>query len=158
MRSLLFIATALLIAIPVSAQENSELPGGWIVTSWAGPGGEVISDPQPGLFVFTASGVYSIMYVNSDESRAVQAGETETDAEKLEAYDSFTANSGRYTVEGDQITYEAYMAKNPSYMSRFGPEGENASTMRFAIDNDILTLHFLTGNGQGGSGTFRRPQ
>ena len=157
MRFLLLLSVAALIASPISAQGNAELAGGWVLTSWESPDGDVLSAPQPGLFMFTASGVYSIMYVNGDQPRAVQAGDLETDAEKLDAYDSFTANSGRYSVEGNAITYEAYMAKNPGYMSRFGPDGGNASTMNYSIENDILTLRFLTGNAQGATAKFRRP-
>ena len=156
MRTLLLLAVAGLIAVPVSAQGNSELAGGWILTSWELADGQVVSEPQRGLFMFTASGQYSIMYVLGDQPRAEWSGEAQTDAEKVEAYDSFVANSGRYSVEGDRITYEAAMAKNPNYMANFGPDGENASTMNFTIENNVLTLRFMSGNAEGATATFRR--
>ena len=140
----------------IAAQESS-IVGGWVVTSWETADGEVNSEPQRGLYMFTAAGQYSIMYVLGEQPRVPQAGETETDAEKLAAYDSFVANSGRYVVEGNQITYEAYMAKNVQYMNDFGPEGGNASTMTFSIADEALRLRFTTGNAEGSTATFRRP-
>ena len=156
-----FTATLTLLGIlasagSIAAQESSIL-GGWIVTSWETPDGEVNSEPQRGLFMFTASGQYSIMYVLGDQPRAEWSGETPTDADKVRAYDSFVANSGRYSVDGNQITYEAAMAKNPNYMAAFGPDGANAATMDFAIENNILTLRFTSGNAEGSTATFRRP-
>ena len=139
------------------AQNNSELAGGWIVSNWETPDGQVDSEPQRGLFVFTASGHYSIMYVLGDQPRVEWAGEIQSDADKLTSYDSFIANSGRYSVEGNQITYEAYMAKNPNFMARFGPEGENAATMTFNIEDGVLTLRFTSGYREGWTVTFRRP-
>ena len=138
------------------AAQQSSLVGGWILTSWETADGEVNSEPQRGLFMFTASGQYSIMYVLGDQPRAEWSGETQTDAEKVEAYDSFTANSGRYSVEGSEITYEAALAKNPNYMATFGPDGENASTLSFTIENNVLALRFNSGNAQGATATFRR--
>ncbi len=145
----------------IAAQESSVV-GGWIVTSWETADGEVNSEPQRGLFMFTASGQYSMMYILGDQPRAEYSGDTQTDAEKVAAYDSFVANSGRYSVDRNQITYEAAMAKSPNYMANFtpetaGPEGGNASTMTFAIENGVLTLRFTSGNAEGSTATFRRP-
>ena len=69
-----------------------------------------------GLFIFTAAN-YSIMYIRGDEPRADLPAEP-TDADLIRAFGELTANSGRYTLEGDQLTYEAYMANNPNYMNR----------------------------------------
>jgi hypothetical protein len=138
------------------AQGSPELAGGWIVTSWTSPDGEVNSEPQRGLFVFTESGHYSIMHVNSSEPRAPFT-ESSTDADRLAAYDPFTANSGRYRVAGNVITYEAYVAKNPGYMARFSSDGGNAVSMTYAIEDGILTLEWTGGNSAGRKATLRRP-
>ncbi len=152
-------ALALLGILPsagsIAAQESSVV-GGWILTSWETADGEVNSEPQRGLFMFTASGQYSIMYVLGDQPRAEWSGDTMTDAEKVAAYDSFIANSGRYSVDGNQITYEAAMAKNPNYMARFGPDGGNANTVRFNVEGGVLTLRYTSGNAEGSTQTFRR--
>ena len=156
-----FTAALALLGILASAgsiaAQQSSIVGGWILTSWETADGEVNSEPQRGLFMFTASGQYSIMYVLGDQPRAEYSGDTQTDAEKVAAYDSFIANSGRYSVDGNQITYEAAMAKDPNYMAGFGPEGGNASTMTFTNENGVLTLRFTSGGAEGQTATFRRP-
>lgn len=160
-RSTIVIATlGVLTAIagawrPADAQGSEELAGAWIVTSWESSDGEVNSEPQRGLFVFTASGNYSMMYVFGSEPRPEYTGENLTDDEKLAAYDSFVANSGRYSVDGDQIIYEAYMAKDPNYMAAFE---ENATTVSFTLEGETLTLTWMDGFAEGETATFRRPR
>lgn len=141
-----------------AAQGSSELAGGWIVTSWTSADGETIANPQRGLFIFTATGHYSMMYVPGTEARPRYAGENQTDAEKLAAYDSFIANSGRYRVNGNRLTYEAFMAKDPNYMAEFGPDAANGIEVEFSITGGILTLKWMTGISAGVTATFRRPQ
>jgi Lipocalin-like domain len=142
------------------AQGMSELAGGWIVASWTSPQGKVNSSPQRGLFIFTTTGQYSMMFVNTDEPRPRYTGETQTDAEMLGAYKSLTANSGRYTVKGKVLTYEAFVAKDPNYMANWNAATPgNAVNATFSITNGILTLKWLDGNGglAGSTATLRRP-
>lgn len=154
MASLFILAVASGTGSLAVAQGSSELAGAWIVSSWTTPDGESDSNPQRGLFIFTQSGNYSIMFVNGDEERAQYEGEDGgTDAEKVIAYDSFTANSGRYRVSGNTLTYEAYMAKNPNYMANFGPEAANGVEVEFSIAEGTLTLTWSDGFGA----TLRRP-
>jgi len=140
------------------AQAPPELAGGWIVTSWTAPDGTVNSSPQRGLFVFTATGQYSMMYVPGDEPRPRYPGEDPTDAEMLAAYQSLVANSGRYTVDGNKLTYEAYVAKDPNYMADWDMETRaNATNVTFSIANGILTLKWIDGRNAGQTATLRRP-
>lgn len=142
----------------LQAQDSSDLAGGWIVTSWTDADGTVHDQPQPGLFLFTATGQYSMMYVPGDEPRPRYEGESQTDAETLEAYRSFVANSGRYSVEGNTITYEAYVAKDPNYMADWNlAEAGNAVTMTFSFADGRLTLEWTSGRSQGTKATLRRP-
>ena len=154
----LFLALAVLavsVAGPthVSAQSVEDLAGGWIVTSWTSEDGEVLENPQRGLFIFTATGHYSIMYVNSDEPRP-NIQDDGTDADIVEAFNTFTANSGRYVLEGNQLTYEAYVAKWPNYMNSWDmANAGNARTVTVSLDGGILTLTW-----EGGSKvSLRRP-
>ena len=135
-----------------AAQDSSALHGGWIVASTASSDGEVNSEPQRGLFMFTATGQYSIMYVNTSEPRADLSAEP-TDAEVVAAYNSFTANSGRYTVNGTELTYEAYMAKHPNYMHAFMTDEDNGQTLGWSVDDGMLTLTYASG----AVVTLRRP-
>ncbi len=144
---------------PVEAQGPQELAGGWIVTSWTAPDGAVNSSPQRGLFLFTATGQYSMMYVPGSGPRPRYEGETQTDAETLAAYGSLIANSGRYTVEGNTIVYEAFVAKDPNYMGDWNiQEQGNAVTMTYGIEDGTLTLKWGEGSRSAGmTATLRRP-
>ena len=141
------------------AQTNSDLLGGWIIASWEAPDGQTGPTPQRGLFMFTESGNYSIMYVIGEERDPLDANPS--DASIAAAYNPFVANSGRYTVSGNEITYEAHVAKDPAYMSGFAPTGGegNVQTMTFSINDGALTLRFGEEGGpmQGATATLRRP-
>ena len=140
------------------AQGSSELEGGWIVTSWTTAEGEVNAQPQRGLFVFAPSGQYSIMYVLGAEARPRYSGETQTDAEILSAYGSLVANAGRYTVDGNRLTYEAFVAKDPNYMADWNvDEPGNLVNVTFSIADGILTLEWIDGFSAGTKATLRRP-
>ena len=112
-RLLLPIVAAL--AVTVSAHAQVSVDGAWTVTEWT------VNDvtapaSQPGIFIFTSTH-YSFFFVNQAEDRAQPANastEGMTDADKVTAYDEFTANAGRYTIEGDLLKTRAYLAKNPS--------------------------------------------
>jgi hypothetical protein len=109
------VLTAVTIAWRINTSDTSSvLQGAWIATSWEVEG-EMIPDPQPGLIVFTGTH-YSIMFVNQAEPRDRYAGEEMTDADMVGAYTTFTANSGRYELSGNELTTRAFVAKNPNYM------------------------------------------
>ena len=137
--ALLVVVTIAGTAVPA---QKADLEGAWIVTSESG-------DHQRGLVIFTERN-YSMMFVSSDEARAEYSGETITDAETIKAYNSFTANSGRYTLDGDKLTFEAYMAKNPNYMAGWP---ENDRTITIKVDGDRLTWTWEDGRTM----TLRRP-
>ena len=155
---LVLLAVLTVASSPLGAQSASDLNGAWIVTSWTTPDGATSQDTQRGVFLFTITrddgGSYSMMFVPGNEPRAEYPGDQPTDEEKIRAYDSFTANSGRLNVEGDELTYEAFMAKDPNYMASFE---ENGATASWEVDGDTLTLRFTSGFMDGWTGTFRRP-
>lgn len=157
-------ALSLLVALPTlpddaAAQVPADLAGGWLVSSWAAPDGTTNDTPQRGLFIFASTGQYSIMWVQGTEPRARYEGESMTDAETLAAYRSIVANSGRFTVDGDIITYDAYIAKDPNYMANWNLETRaNARRFRYAVKDGILTLKALDDDGTVlQTATLRRP-
>jgi len=147
-------------AVPFAVSQveaQTTFQGAWIATAWE-VNGQAVSTPQRGLLVFSKNH-YSIMYVNAAQERARYTGGSMTDAEKLAAYDSFTANAGIYSVSGDTITTKAYMAKDPNYMGRWTgdcPTGPcpNEINLAFAIDGTTLKVTWPARNGI--VGTFRR--
>jgi hypothetical protein len=99
-----------------------------------------------------------MMYVPGSEPRPRYEGETQTDEETLSAYGSFIANSGRYTVEGNRITYEAYVAKDPNYMGDWNAQDPgNPVVLTYGISDGTLTLTWEEGLSPGMKATLRRP-
>jgi hypothetical protein len=143
---------------PVHAQSNEDLLGGWVIRGWEWGEGRTGPTPRRGLFMFTESGHYSIMFVIGDAREPV--GTDPSDAALAAAYQPFVANSGRYSVSGSEITYEAFVAKDPAYMSQFAPTGGEgtAQTMTYSIDDGVLTLRFGAGGPmEGATATLGRP-
>jgi hypothetical protein len=161
-RITLFVALSLIVFAavwsPASAQNASDLTGAWVVTGWTNADGTAVDPSQRGLFIFVVrengGSNYSMMYVPGDEPRAQFQGEQATDDELLAAYGSFVANSGRLFIDGDKLSFDAYMAKNPNYMASFG---ENLQAARWKIEGEVLTLTFQEGFSEGRSVTLRHP-
>ena len=131
--------------LAVHGQSYDDLAGGWVVSSWTSPEGVMNDSPQRGVFLFTAQGQYSMMYVNADEARPDLA-EDPSDADVLEAYSTFTANTGRYRINGGELAIEAYVAKSPNYMGGWDPEnGGNLQTLQMSMADGMLTLEWANG-------------
>jgi ketosteroid isomerase-like protein len=137
--------------LPLPGASANPLEGAWIVTSWTDAEGNAQEDPQPALYVFTPTH-YSVMIATGDDQRATYEGDDIGDAEKLAAYDTFVANSGRYEIEGNILKTRAYVAKDPNYM---GGWPENEVNYEFERDGDTLTIRNLVFVA-GGTGTFRQ--
>lgn len=147
----LLLVFGLGVAGPAKAQESSVV-GAWIAMAWEGHEGSA----EPGLLIFTDTH-YSMMFVPRGMKRQVWTGESMTDADRVAAFSTLVANSGRYTQTGDQITTEAYVSLNPNYMADWG---ENHLTYTFRLEGDLLHLTWPEGFVQPGdppfTGTFRR--
>jgi hypothetical protein len=94
--------------------------------------------PQPALVLFTDKH-YSIMYVEGDQPRKAFADPLRpTDAEKLEAYDTFVGHSGSYTVTDSLISMQVVISKSPNLMG----SDLGRTFMRFAHEfkGDTLRL------------------
>ena len=133
---------------------ESPLPGGplegaWVATSRTDAEGNTSDEVSPALYVFTGNH-YSIMIATGDRPRS--AGEEMTEQERIAAYDSFIANSGRYEIDGNILKTRAYVAKSPDYM---GDWPDNEQTYEFEVDGETLTLTNLD-FGAGTVTTFRQ--
>ena len=123
------IATVGWITEPVPAE--LDLVGAWTVISE--------DESHLGALIFT-EGSYSFMLANGNEPRALFADPEPTAEEVIAAYNSITANSGRYQLEGNEINFEAYMAKNPNYMAAW-PDNDAQGTL--TMDGDVLVANVM---------------
>lgn len=136
------VLLALVLGTPLHARAQVSVEGAWTVTEWTREGQTWAA--QPGIFVFTSTH-YSFFFVTGAEARAVPAEPFPgpmTDSERLTAFNEFTANAGRYTVEGNTLTTRPYIAKNPGVNEGFPDNGREHTVRR---SGDTLTLTF--GNG-----------
>ena len=131
----ILLSTSVLVAWVAVPTHPEGIEGTWLVTSDD-------ESHQRGVFLFTSDGSYSMMFVRGDEPRGA-LGEDPTDSERLASAGELTANSGRVTIEGNEIRYEAYMANSAAYMSRWP---DNDVTATFARDgDDRMTLTMANG-------------
>lgn len=104
--------------------------GVWrLVETQAGP------TSQPSLWIFTARH-FSRMHVNGPQARQLlKDPQKPSPAEVQQAYDSFTANTGTYTIAGDSIVFDVTLAKNPNL------RGVNANAKAtFKVEGNTLTV------------------
>ena len=103
------------------AATRADIHGVWKVTELASraPGAEweVSTTPYLSQYIFTERH-YSHMYVPGAGPRKLFAGDPNrpTDAEKVEAYNSFIAASGTYVLSGRTLALTALVHKNPNEM------------------------------------------
>jgi hypothetical protein len=139
-----------------TALADDALQGGWVLTQVVDAEGNVDDEPLPGLVVFTATH-YSMMFTVGDKPRALigelPEGDSATDAQLVEAYESFIANSGRYEAADGTITTRAFVAKSPDYMAGWP---ENAQSFPYSIDGETLVISSDDGPTAGAKNTFMR--
>lgn len=126
-----------------------DLSGAWMLERVEGPNGEVLEDdPQPSLALFTDTHFSFLAAVPPNSERSTYSGDQPTDAEKVEAYDSFIAGSGRYEAEGDSLFTRAYVHIDPNAMSAWP---ERVTGYKVWIEGNKLHGSF----GERGVGVYR---
>ena len=128
---------AILLMLNGGAYAETPLSGSWLLQTWETDEGTI--DAQRGLWIFT-NDHYSIMFINTPEDRPGYEGD-ETDEHRVMAYNGFTANSGRYEVDGNMLKTRAVVSKDTNYMAGWP---ENEVTYEFEVDGDSLTITSVT--------------
>jgi len=102
------------VAVTVSGQSSAAGPlvGAWRVTDIADANGPPITNPQPGLYIFTRQH-YSFTRINGTRPLpAYPSNDKATDADKVAVFNALYLNSGTYTVTGTSLTTRALVAKS----------------------------------------------
>lgn len=125
------------VAVTVSAQSSatgSPLVGAWRVTEIADANGAAITNPQPGLYVFTRQH-YSFARINGTRPLpGYPSNDKATDADKVAVFNALYLNSGTYTVTGNRLATKALVAK-----SAFAIGGQG-NQYDFAVTGNALVL------------------
>jgi hypothetical protein len=114
----LFLCVGQIVACGPGRQEQSPVIGVWQVAevTTTGPNGRTVTNPQPGLFIFTA-GHYAQERVTADTPRAeLPPADQRTDKQVADAFGPFAANAGTYEIKDNEITIRRAVAKDPTAM------------------------------------------
>jgi hypothetical protein len=142
---------ALLTITPIETRgqpPSVALPGAWRIVRTSLTTSDqpsVVDYSQPGLLLFTARH-YSLMYVEGNKTRQMfQDPARPTEAEKLDAFDTFVGHSGTYSVADSLIAMQIEISKSPNLM---GTELRNTFA-RFAYEMVGDTLRLTRRNPRG---------
>jgi hypothetical protein len=127
-----FFAFSLLVYGQSVATRNL-LVGAWKVSEIADGNGQPITNPQPGLYIFTGQH-YSFARINGTKPLPdYPSNDKATDADKVAVFNALYLNSGTYTVAGNMLVTKAMMAK-----SKFAIGGGNQ--YEFNVNGNALVL------------------
>jgi len=131
------------VAVTVSGQSSATgnpLVGAWRVTEIADANGPAITNPQPGLYIFTGKH-YSLVRDTSLNPRvAIRDSSNVTAPEALATFGPFIAQSGTYDLSGTRVNVTPVVAKFPA-----SGEKHRTSTWDFELQGDTLSMTYLIG-------------
>jgi len=116
-RRLIGITLLVLFAVAVtiygqSPAARNPLVGAWRVTEIDDANRPPITNPQPGLYIFTEQH-YSFARINGTGPLPdYPSNDKATDADKVAVFNAIYLNSGTYTVTANMLTTKAMVAKS----------------------------------------------
>ena len=117
-----------------SSGTKNPLMGAWKVTEIADTNGPAVTNPQPGLYIFTGQH-YSFARINGTKPLpGYPSNDKATDAEKVTVFNSLYLNTGTYTVTGNVLATKAMVAKSAFAIGGAGNRYE------FAVNGNALVL------------------
>ena len=132
--SLLVSLVCAAVVYSQSSGTKSPLMGAWKVIEIVDTNGPPITNPQPGLYVFTAQH-YSFARINGAKPLPnYPSNDKATDAEKVTVFNQLYLNTGTYGVTGNMLRTKAMVAKSAFAIGGAGNQYE------FAINGNSLVL------------------
>src|SRR6201986_2125086 len=111
MLSVAFCVLAL-TATTVHGQMKNPLVGAWKVTEIANPNSPPLTNPQPGLYIFTEKHYSAVRLNGTRPLPSYPSNDAATDADKVASFDTIYVNSGGYAISGDILTLSPMVAKS----------------------------------------------
>ena len=103
-----------------SSAAGGTLVGAWRVTEIADANGAPITNPQPGLYIFTRQH-YSFVRINGTRPLPdYPSNDKATDADKVAVFNALYMNTGTYSVTGNRLATKAMVAKSKFAISGAG--------------------------------------
>src|SRR6266567_7649525 len=123
-------------AVIISGQSSTTrnpLVGAWRVTEIADANGSPITNPQPGLYIFTGQH-YSFVRINGTRPLPnYPSNDKATDADKVAVFNALYLNTGTYTVTAKMLTTKAMVAKSAFVIGA-------SNQYEFAVNGKALVL------------------
>ena len=124
-----------LTATSVHGQTKNPLMGAWKVTEIANPGSPPLTNPQPGLYVFTEKHYSAVRLNGTKPLPPYPSNDAATDAEKVASFNTIYVNAGGYATSGNMLTLSPTVAK-----SAFAMAPGRTVQYEFTVKGDTLTL------------------
>jgi len=130
------VAALAVLLIVQSAAAQAKLEGVWKKTevTVTGPNAQKIPHPQPNIVIFTKKH-FSFTEVEGEKPRPDQPLEKATDAQKVAAWEPFSAQAGTYEIKGMTVTLHDLVTKDPENM-----KPDSVETWDFKIEGTTLLL------------------
>jgi hypothetical protein len=114
-RALIAVVAVVAVAVTVSGQSSpagTPLVGAWRVTEVADANAAPITNPQPGLYVFTRQHYSFARIQGTRPLPQYPSNDKATDADKVAVFNALYLNTGTYTVTGNTLATKAMVAKS----------------------------------------------
>jgi len=122
-------------ATSVHSQTKNPLMGAWKVTEIANPNSPPLTNPQPGLYVFTEKHYSAVRLNGTKPLPSYPSNDAATDADKVASFDAIYVNAGGYAISGNMLTLSPMVAK-----SAFAMAPGRTVQYEFTLKGDTLTL------------------
>ncbi len=117
-----------------SSPAGTSLVGAWRVTEFADANAAPVTNPQPGLYIFTRQHYSFARIQGTRPLPAYPSNDKATDADKVAVFNALYLNVGTYTVTGNTLATKAVVAK-----SAFAIGGGNQYEFNVTGNNLVLT-------------------
>jgi len=116
--------------------KKNPVMGAWKVTEVTNPNQPTITNPQPGLYVFTESHYSAVRIQGTKPLPAYASNDVATDADKVAVFNALYMNTGAYRITGSNtLTTMPQVAK-----SAFAFAPGRTTDYEFTISGNTLTL------------------
>jgi|SRR5262245_25375772 len=139
-----------MLVSPITAQAQSDIVGTWKIKEYyqlvisTNEKRHILGQNPLGMVTYTKGGHFNTMVAAGDRK---QAGNTPTDAERVQLHNSMFSFSGTYKIEGNLVMYKLLSSWMPAWVgserkSKFEVSGNTLTTesMRFFSSLDNLEV------------------
>jgi hypothetical protein len=124
-----------LAVLPGYSQSRNPLMGAWKVSEVQNPNQPPLTNPQPGLYVFSEKHYSAIRIQGTKPLPAYPSNDKATAADKAQVFDSLYMNTGAYTINGNTLITMPQVAK-----SAFAMAPGRKTEYTFTVSGNTLTL------------------